>query len=332
MDGRWVMTLLRIKKPGAAQPPHHPGRRRAATRTVRTEQVRQQPARLRPLRSFEIPYHNHEPLETGHVHLVVGGGVGDRKAQDNMWGTSAVPGFSNHTGADQFAGAAATGFGAGGTAGVSRALAPVRRGSLWRRRRGGLRRCGPALARRDATAARTVSARLLASAREGRPALRASAPHAKPGEPRGAAQLASAVPLGPALERRDSTAARTGAARRRPLALAREARPVLREPPLQPAFWPSPWRPSSSGEPLAAALPASARDVRPAMGEPPLQPAFWPSPWRSSSWRLVCVPEIWRPGPSWQAPWRSPSRRLVCVPEIWRPGPSWQAPWRSPSR
>src|SRR5580704_4825274 len=119
MDGRWVMTLLRIKKPGAAQPPHHPGRRRAATRTVRTEQVRQQPARLRPLRSFEIPYHNHEPLETGHVHLVVGGGVGDRKAQDNMWGTSAVPGFSNHTGADQFAGAAATGFGAGGTAGVA---------------------------------------------------------------------------------------------------------------------------------------------------------------------------------------------------------------------
>jgi hypothetical protein len=45
----------------------------------------------------------------------------------------------------------------------------------------------------------------------------------------------SAVPFGPALERRDSTEARTGSARRL-LASAREGRPALREPPLQPAF------------------------------------------------------------------------------------------------
>ena len=128
---------------------------------------------------------------------------------------------------------------------------------------------------------------------EGRPASRASALHAEPGEPLGAARRDSAVPFGPALERRDSTAARTVSARR---------------------------------------LLASAREGRPALREPPLQRAFWPSPWRSPSWRLVCVPEIWRPGPSWQAPWRSPSWRLACVPEIWRPWPSWQASWRGALR
>jgi hypothetical protein len=42
------------------------------------------------------------------------------------------------------------------------------------------------------------------------------------------------------LERRDSTAARMASARRL-LASAREGRPALREPPLQPPFWPSPW-------------------------------------------------------------------------------------------
>jgi hypothetical protein len=60
---------------------------------------------------------------------------------------------------------------------------------------------GPALEGRDSAAAGT------GLAREGRPASRPSALHAKPGEPLGAARRDSAVPFGLALERRNSTAA-----------------------------------------------------------------------------------------------------------------------------
>jgi hypothetical protein len=93
------MTLLRMKKPGALQlddvSPYGPSEPSKFARSPR--------AFGRRLPSFDPSYHNHELLETGHVHLVVGGGAGDRKAPGQHVGTSAVPGFSNHTGADHLA-------------------------------------------------------------------------------------------------------------------------------------------------------------------------------------------------------------------------------------